>query len=239
MKAGSEDHLSTAEERASQAIIQLIIDHKYLPGEKLLEAELATELGMSRTPIRSALRKLAAEGFLEMQANRGCSVPFLTLEDMETLFHFRADLEGFAAQAAAQAIRPEQIEEIGNLLDMEKNIYSQADALTYNKLNEAIHQAVVDASANSYLIRAARPIFLRSELYIFYYDRFCREKKPKVEYLEVPENHSSVVEHAKLLRALEESEAEIARLVARRHVLHTMEQLRKAFFIWGAKMFDF
>lgn len=239
MRADGEDAFMTAEERASHAIIQLIIDHKYLPGEKLLEAELATELGMSRTPIRSALRKLAAEGFLEMQANRGCSVPFLTLDDMETLFNFRAELEGFAAYEAARAIRPQQIDEVRKLLEMEKGIYSRADALTYNKLNEEIHKAVVDASGNSYLIRAVKPIFLRSELYIFYYDRFCREKKPKVEYLEVPETHNSMVEHAKLLRALEESEADIARLVAKRHVLHTMEQLRKAFFVWGAKMFDF
>ena len=112
----NERTLSTAEDRASKAIIKQIIDHKYLPGEKLLEADLAQDLGMSRTPIRSALKKLAAEGFLEMHANRGCSVPFLTLNDMDCLFNFRAELEGFAAFQAANFITDVQIEEMKKLL---------------------------------------------------------------------------------------------------------------------------
>lgn len=235
----SEKVLTTAEERANQAIVELIIDHKYLPGEKLFEADLAQELGMSRTPIRNALRKLAAEGFLEMQANRGCSVPFLTLEDMEKLFQFRADLEGFAAYEAARRITEAQIQEMQRLLEMEKNIYSQADALNYNNVNEKIHNGIIDASGNPYLIRAARSVFLRSKLYIFYYDRFCREKEPKQEYLQVPEKHNSLVEHEKILRAFMEKEPDMARIVATRHVRATAEQLREAFFTWGARMFDF
>lgn len=233
------DHSITAEERASQAIIQLIIDHKYLPGEKLLETDLAHELGMSRTPIRSALRKLAAEGVLDIHANRGCSVPFLTLDDMETLFRFRAELEGMAAATAASVISEREIDEIKTLLEQEKNIYGQSDALHYNRINEHIHKKIVNASRNSYLIRSINPIFLRAELYIFYYDRYCREKKPKIEYIELPETHSSIIEHNKLLRSLSEREPDMARIIAKRHVLETMEQLRKAFFLSGAKMFDF
>lgn len=235
----NEKVLTTAEERANQAIVELIIEHKYLPGEKLFEADLAQELGMSRTPIRNALRKLAAEGFLEMQANRGCSVPFLTLEDMEKLFKFRADLEGFAAYEAAQRITESEIQEMQKLLEMEKNIYSQANALSYNNVNERIHNGIINASGNTYLIRTARSIFLRSKLYIFYYDRFCREKEPKAEYLRVPEKHNSLVEHEKILRAFIEKEPEVARIIATRHVYATAEQLREAFFIRGAKMFDF
>ena len=228
----------TAEERANRAIIELIIDHKYLPGEKLYEADLALELNMSRTPIRNALRKLAAEGFLEMQANRGCSVPFLTLGDMEKLFKFRAELEGFAAFEAALQITETQIFEMQALLELEKNIYSRADVLSYNNVNEQIHNAIIDASGNSYLIRAARSAFLRSKLYIFYYDRFCREKEPKPEYLQTPEKHNSPLEHEKILRAFIEKEPEMARMIAARHVQATAEQLREAFFIRGPKMFD-
>lgn len=228
----------TAEERATKAIVQLIIDHKYLPGEKLLEVDLAQELGMSRTPIRSALRKLAAEGFLDMQANRGCLVPFLTLDDMERLFNFRAELEGFASFEAAKNITEPQIEELKALIEMEKNLYPQADALNYNKINEKIHKCIITASQNDYLIRSFRSVFLRSELYIFYYDRFCREKKPKTEYLDAPQSHHSIKDHEKLLRAMIENEPEVAKIIAVRHVLATAEQLRKAFFIMGPKIFD-
>lgn len=229
----------TAEERANRAIVASIIEHKYLPGEKLFEADLAQELGMSRTPIRNALRKLAAEGFLEMQANRGCTVPILTLEDMEKLFKFRADLEGFAAYEAAQRITGSEISEMQKLLEMEKNIYSKADALSYNNVNEKIHNGIFDASGNPYLVRTARSVFLRSKLYIFYYDRFCREKEPKAEFLQIPGKHNSLVEHEKILRAFMEKEPEVARIVAARHVNATAEQLREAFFMRGAAMFDF
>ncbi|MEG1604222.1 MAG: GntR family transcriptional regulator [Cloacibacillus sp.] len=228
----------TAEERATKAIVQLIIDHKYLPGEKLLEVDLAQELGMSRTPIRSALKKLAAEGFLDMQANKGCIVPFLTLDDMERLFSFRADLEGFAAYEAARNITDHQIEQLKKLIEMEKNIYCQADALSYNKINEYIHKSIISASQNDYLIRVSQSIFLRSELYIFYYDRFCREKTPKTEYLNAPQSHNSIKDHEKLLRAMIEKDSDVAKIIATRHVLATADQLKKAFFIMGAKIFD-
>ncbi len=234
----NEKILGTAEERANQAIVELIIKHKYLPGDKLFEADLAQELGMSRTPIRNALRKLAAEGFLEMQANRGCSVPFLTLEDMEKLFTFRAELEGLAAYEAAQRITEGEILAMRKLLEEEKNIYSRADALSYNNVNEKIHNNIINASGNAYLIRTARSIFLRSKLYIFYYDRFCREKEPKAEYLQIPEKHNSRIEHEKLLRAFIEREPEVARIIATRHVRATAEQLREAFFLSGTRMFD-
>lgn len=230
---------STVEERAGQEIIKLIIDHKYLPGEKLQEVDLAKELSMSRTPVRNALRKLAAEGFLDMQANRGCTVPFLALEDMRALFCFRAELEGIAASQAAGVIDKGTIEELQTLLDNEKNVYRQSDALNYNNINERIHKSVVEASGNNYLIRSFRPVFLRAQLYIYYYDRYCREKKPKAEYVELPETHRSIVEHSKLLWALAEGEPEMAGIVAKRHVLSTMEQLMNAFFISGAKIFDF
>lgn len=228
----------TAEDRATKAIVQLIIDHKYIPGEKLLEVDLAQELGMSRTPIRSALKKLAAEGFLEMQANKGCMVPFLTLDDMERLFSFRANLEGFAAYEAAKNMTNNQIEQLEKLIEMEKGIYSQADALAYNKINAEIHKSIMIASQNDYLIRTSQSIFLRSELYIFYYDRFCREKKPKTEYLDAPQSHHSIIDHEKLLRAMVEKESEIARIIATRHVLATADQLKKAFFVMGSKIFD-
>ncbi|MDD4159973.1 MAG: GntR family transcriptional regulator [Synergistaceae bacterium] len=238
MKKNNDKIISTAEDRASKAIIKQIIDHKYLPGEKLLEADLAKDLGMSRTPIRSALKRLAAEGFLEIQSNRGCSIPFLTLEDMNDLFKFRAELEGVAAFEAAQVITDAQIEEMKKLLELEKSIYPQADALKYNEVNKMIHQSIITASQNDYLIRAAKVIFLRSELYIFYYDRFCREKKPKTEYLDTPELHHSIIEHEKILRAFIEKEPAVAKILAKRHVLSTVEELRKAFYIWGTKMFD-
>jgi len=229
----------TAEERANQAIVQLIIDHKYLPGQKLLEKDLAQELNMSRTPIRSALKKLAASGLLDIQSNKGCSVPFLTLEDMERLFSLRAWLESYAAYEAANHITEEQLESLKDLLNKEKNFYSRGDILAYNRINEQIHKSIVAASGDPYLINLSRFLFLRSQLYIFYYDRLCIEKKPKLEWANSPSSHPSITEHEKILRALAEREQDIARILAQRHVLTTMNDLRKAYLDLDGKLFDF
>ncbi len=232
-----EGHMN-AEERAIRAIIKLMINRKYGPGERLQEAELAGELGMSRTPVRNALRKLSAEGLLDMQPNRGCFIPFLSLEDMQSVFLFRSRLEGFAAELAAKGISEQEIQRLKELVSKENEIYLSSDTETYNKINEKIHLGILQGSGNSYLIRLARPVILRSQLYVFYYDRFCRERKPKAEYVTSPESHHSLIAHSRLVRALEERECEIAKLLAERHILSTLEDLKKAFLIWGAEMFD-
>lgn len=227
-----------AEERAIRAIINLMIHRKYAPGERLQEAELAGELGMSRTPVRNALRKLSAEGLLDMQPNRGCFVPFLSLADMQSVFLLRSRLEGFAAELAATNISGKELQDLKGLVACENETYLSADAETYNKINEKIHLGVLHGSGNPYLIRLARPVILRSQLYVFYYDRFCREHKPKAEYVASPESHHSLVAHSRLVRALDERECEIARILAERHIKDTLDDLKKAFLIWGAEMFD-
>lgn len=227
-----------AEERAIRAIINLMIQRKYAPGERLQEAELAGELGMSRTPVRNALRKLSAEGLLDMQPNRGCFIPFLSLEDMQSVFLLRSRLEAFAAEQAAENITEQELQTLKELVAQENETYLSSDAESYNKINEKIHLGILQGSGNSYLVRLARPVVLRSQLYVFYFDRFCREHKPKAEYVARPESHHSLVAHSRLIRSLEERESEIARILAERHILDTLEDLKKALLVWGAEMFD-
>src|SRR5579863_1311318 len=80
-----------------------ILTRRAAPGERLVESDLTHRFGVSRGPIREALRRLAAEGFIEHAPNRGAVVRRLSLQDVRELFQIRAELEGLAARIAAAA----------------------------------------------------------------------------------------------------------------------------------------
>lgn len=227
-----------AEERAIRAIIRLMIHREYAPGQRLQEAELAKELGMSRTPVRNALRKLSAEGLLDMQPNRGCFIPFLNNEDMKSVFLLRSRLESFAAEQAAINISKRDLETLKELIDNEYSIYISSDPEAYRDINEKIHTCVLKASGNTYLIRIARPVILRSQLYIFYYGQYCRERNHTADSFISSESHPSIVGHSRIVRALEESDGEVAGILTKRHILGTLDELTKARMVWGDSMFE-
>lgn len=189
------------------------------------EGDLSEQLGLSRTPIRNALRKLAAEGFLEMKPFRGCTVPLLSFEDMRMVFNIRTILEGLAAEEAVVNISESQLEELKSLLVEENQAYLSSDPNLYFVINEKIHLTLIESSGNSYLVQYAKPVVLRSHLYVLFFDRFCVEKIPKAEYILHPESHSSKIAHSRLVRALEEGEPEIAGLIARKHIMDTFQSL--------------
>lgn len=94
------------------AIRALILGGSYGPGEKLGEVELAERLEVSRTPVREALRRLAADGLVEHVPNKGARVVDYSGQELEHLFDLRAHVEGMAARAAADAMSPEAIDEL-------------------------------------------------------------------------------------------------------------------------------
>ncbi len=86
-----------AEDKAYQGILNLILSKRFHPGDRLIENELAEELGLSRTPIRNALKRLAALGLLDSRSNKGCYVPRLDPQDMFEIFESIRLIESYAA----------------------------------------------------------------------------------------------------------------------------------------------
>lgn len=87
------------EERAYRSIIRMILENRFKPEDCLLETELAVQLELSRTPVRQALGRLGAEGFLEKRRKKGCVIPMLTPEDAQQVFFARQAIEGQTAAA--------------------------------------------------------------------------------------------------------------------------------------------
>ena len=89
-----------------------ILSGNYTPGEELKEATLGKQLGVSRTPVREALRQLDLEGLVEIAPNRGAKVIGISRKDVEDIYHMRARLEGLAARKAAEQIKEEELADI-------------------------------------------------------------------------------------------------------------------------------
>lgn len=121
------------------------------PGARIPERELCEKLGISRTPLREALKVLAAEGLIELLPNRGARVRQFTEADIRSLFEVLSGLDFVAGRLACERITDDAISAIERMhLDMYTH-YLRRELAEYFKLNQRIHQAIVDAAANPVL----------------------------------------------------------------------------------------
>ncbi|ABG06039.1 transcriptional regulator, GntR family [Rubrobacter xylanophilus DSM 9941] len=140
----------SAAERAAAVLREAILDGTLPPSSWLRETELARELGMSRTPVREALKRLAAEGLVEITARQAAVVARMTLEDILEVYAVRETLEGLAARLAARHRGPDHLRRLEGLLSrMERSEEPSGLAA----LNLEFHRVIREAARNRYLER--------------------------------------------------------------------------------------
>jgi DNA-binding GntR family transcriptional regulator len=128
-----------------------IVEGHLDPGARIPERELCEKFGISRTPLREALKVLAAEGLIELLPNRGARVRQFTEADIRSLFEVLSGLDFVAGRLACERISDDMIAAIERMhLDMYTH-YLRRELAEYFKLNQRIHQAIVDAAANPVL----------------------------------------------------------------------------------------
>ena len=133
-------------EVVSETLRQAIKDGVLKPGERLMEIQLADELGVSRTPIREAIRKLELEGFVVMVPRRGTYVADISLKDIAQVFEIRSALEELAAGLAAERITPDELEYLERIL---------VEINEFDKIVDAdvrFHDVLYHASRNQRLV---------------------------------------------------------------------------------------
>lgn len=161
--------MSKAANTAHDIIRSAILAGRFGPGTHLKESLLTEFCGVSRTPVREALRRLHQEGLVQFAPHRGAYVPEWTPEDVEEIFTLRTVLEGHAAEQAARRIRPEIIAELESLAtDMEEVIATHPPAFRQAvvEANQAFHEAIIDAAESprltQILAHVSDPPLLRS-----------------------------------------------------------------------------
>jgi DNA-binding GntR family transcriptional regulator len=130
---------------------QRIVEGQLAPGAKLNERELSESLQVSRTPLREAIRMLAAEGLVELLPNRGAVVAQMSVQDVADTFELIAGLEGQSGELAAARISEAQLDEIRALNYEMLAAFTRRDLATYYRLNALIHSHINAAAGNRVL----------------------------------------------------------------------------------------
>jgi DNA-binding GntR family transcriptional regulator len=140
---------------------QRLVEGVIAPGAKLNERELSEALQVSRTPLREAIKMLAAEGLVELLPNRGAVAAQLSLQDVADAFELIGGLEGFSGELAAQRITAPELAEIRALQYEMMAAHTRRDLSTYYRLNAQIHERINAAARNPLLARTYRNVNAR------------------------------------------------------------------------------
>lgn len=176
---------ATFNEQAAALLRSYLYDGRLKPGERLNEAKLATDLGISRGPIREAIQRLASEGLIEHIPHRGAYVPVFHRRALQELYEARMALEMMATELAAERATAEQIEglralheEVGHLLESGVGAYP---------LERDLHQRIVEISGNTEILSLVHAITQRIQL-----ARFRSSQRPE-RARQAHEEHLTIV----------------------------------------------
>lgn len=199
-----------AVDRVYATLRQGILDGIYAPGARLGEADLAVALGVSRTPVREALRRLGSEGLLSTLPNKGARVRTWTTSELSDISDLRALLEGHAARQAATRVTVADIAAMDDLATRMEAATAEgtpADIDLITELNREFHGAVIAASGNALL-----PELMHSLLHVPVISRTYRRYTPA-------RMRQSMRQHRELVDALRAGDPAWAEAVMRVHVL--------------------
>jgi DNA-binding GntR family transcriptional regulator len=186
----------------------LLVEGAIPPGCKLNERALAEQLHVSRTPIREAIRRLAADGLVELIANRGAIAVQLNRADVIHTFDVIANLEGYSGELAAKNISDKALTELEALQYEMMAAYARRDLSSYYRLNLNIHQAINQAANNPVLSQLFTQVNARIEALRF------RSNQDGVKW------EKAVGEHQEMLEALKARDSERMRKVMMQHVMN-------------------
>ena len=133
--------------------LRILIDSGELaPGTRLNEIELCNTMGVSRTPLREAIRSLATEGLIELQPNRGAIVSIVSQEDVTEILPIMASLEGLGGRLAAMHMDQSKIAQVRKIHNQMISHYKNNEVAEYFETNRLIHELITEGSGNQTLV---------------------------------------------------------------------------------------
>ncbi|MDY2959474.1 MAG: GntR family transcriptional regulator [Hornefia sp.] len=183
-----------------------ILTGRIAPGTRMMEVELAEDLGVSRTPVREAIRKLEKEALVVIEPRRGAYVSDISVKEMVDTLVVREDLEALAASLAAKRITKEELEGLEKKVTDYSEAIASGDMEQIIRADESFHHRIVALSGNKALIQlfsSVQELSLRFRY--LYYEDFTR-------YENMP------VEHKEILEAIRSGDSDAARIVSDNHV---------------------
>lgn len=191
------------------SIKQSVLTGSIEPSFRLTEEHLATQLGISKSPVREALNRLEAEGLIRIEARRGASVREFTAKEIQDLYNLRVVLELHSISAAA--ITPAVLNELANSIKRTEQILAVGDRLAHIEEDLRFHRTLAEATGNGELCRIFENVQQKSLL--------CRYKSYELSAT------SSPLAHKKIYKALKLGQLEDAQNAMRDHIVYVRDRL--------------
>jgi DNA-binding GntR family transcriptional regulator len=220
----------TRSENLAQLLESEILSGAIAPGVRLDEQSLATRFGVSRTPVREALRHLASSGLVQIRAHQGAVVKQLTLTELLEIFQVIAELEGLAARLAARRMSEDDKNRLKHIHEVSLRHAHGREERAFFEENNRLHDLILDASGNKFLIARVHELRCRVEPYRRYVTRVAGVMEKSVE------------DHAAIIAAIDNRDGAAAHDCMRSHltmlgadagdfvaVLSMMDQTRELF----------
>ncbi|MBR4113901.1 MAG: GntR family transcriptional regulator [Anaerotignum sp.] len=191
-----------------------ILTGKLVPGERLMENQLAEKLGVSRTPVREALRMLELENLVELVPRKGAQVLDMSEKDIVNILEVRSALEGLATSVACKKMTKEDLQQLKNMeVDFEKAV-AENDVEHFVDIDEDFHDLIFAATENDKLINIFRN--LRIQLYRY---RMAQAKNNETSMSTIVAHHRSII------RAIENHDSEEGASIAQGHIKYQTESI--------------
>jgi len=212
---GTENGSSSLRSKVFTQIQSDILDGKYSPGDSLVETKLSEELGVSRTPVREAMRQLELEGLVQSIPNKGTLVKGVSPQDIKDIYTIRMRIEGLAARWAAEKITEEELLELQEALELEEFYTVKNDSGHLLRFDSKFHDIIFNASKSPPL----RNMLQNFHLYIQHARTISMESPNRAQKM--------LDEHRAILRAIENKDADSAERLTTEHIKNARDNLLK------------
>lgn len=206
----------TVEQKVYHLIKNAILNRQMAPGNQLFESAIAEKVKASRTPIRSAISKLEAEGLVNVIPNKGAFIVQPTIEEMVQAFEMRKNLEEMAIQNGFSHLGTKEIDQLKLLLEEMRTAYKEREIVLYQEKNNAFHLVLAKASGNRYLVEFMEEILNRITIYMVLYDVLTEDNEER-----------DLLEHEEMIKHIEGGDEEKLQTLLLRHLDDSLNKLQQ------------
>lgn len=213
MKSINNNNSHSLTVKVFEEIEQAILSGVYSIGDQLVESKISLELGVSRTPVREALKQLELDGLVKTIPNRGTFVIGISTEDIVDIYTIRVAIEGISSKWAAERITEEKIKELETIVELQEFYSSKGDVLQLLQLDSKFHEVIYDVSGSR---------ILKHTLASFHnHSKRARESS----LLSAGRTIEAVKEHRAIFEAIANKDAEEAKKLTETHIINARDNI--------------
>ncbi|NLN15798.1 MAG: GntR family transcriptional regulator [Firmicutes bacterium] len=210
---GKVNNYRTLQSLVYEHIRDAILTGRLAPGQRVVAAKIAEEMGVSRMPVRESLRRLETEGLITTVPHKEAVVRRLSAKEMEDIYSVRLVLEGYGGRLAARRITPEEIAKLEELTDDMEELLAQDDYWGFQEANERFHELFFEASGSDVLCEMLRNLWSRCYPYRHFSAAIGKRERIAIE------------EHRAIIQALADKATDRVEKLVREHTEKAVEPL--------------